>query len=120
MNKQKILVNRIKENCLKNNDGITLDFKGYIVNKNNGYYVSITKIKGRNLNLMIKRILFIKKYAFNQVKENMFIGFWRDRENNKYLDLSLYILIYFKISFSSPPIISNNDDPSGTSIWIKF
>jgi len=83
-------INKIKEVILKNPDGCTFDFKGNIINKNNGFFVSITNIKGKQINHLIKKLLYIKKTGFKEVK-NLNGGCWKDKQNNFYLDLTLYL-----------------------------
>jgi hypothetical protein len=90
MVKQKDTIKKIKDILIKNPDGITLDFKGNILNKSDGFYISITNIKGKNLNLLLRRLFFIKRFAFNQMKNKLILGFWKDKDNKNYLDLSLY------------------------------
>jgi len=88
-----IIVNTIKENILKNSNGITLNFKGDIQNFRNGFYVSITnnKIDLKKIDKSIKQLIQIKKQFFSELN-NLFIGSWIDeKENVLYLDLSFYI-----------------------------
>lgn len=90
MVKQKDTIKKIKDILKNNPDGITLDFKGNILNKSDGFYISITNIKGKNLNLLLRRLFFIRKFAFSQIKNKLLIGYWNDKNKN-YLDLSLHI-----------------------------
>ncbi len=82
-------INRIKENLLNNKNGITLNFNGNIENKKNGFYISISNIKGKSINYLIKKTLSIRNTAFKEVN-NLFLGGWN---NGVYyfLDLTLYI-----------------------------
>lgn len=88
---KQIQINKIKEVILKNENGFTLrltTLKPYEENK--GYAVAITNLKGKQINHLIKKVLFISK-AFKQIEKNLFIGGWKDKENNFYLDLTLII-----------------------------
>lgn len=80
----------LKEVILKNPNGFTCDFKGNLVNKKNGFFVSITDIKGKQINRLIKKILYIKQNGFKENK-NLSFGYWKDEQNILYTDLSLYI-----------------------------
>ena len=82
-------INLIRENLKKNPEGITLNFKGEVVNKKKGFYVSISNISGRRLNYLINKTLFIRKTAFKETK-NLFMGGWFDGKKY-FLDLSLFV-----------------------------
>ena len=86
MDKQKQILKRV---ILNNKDGFTCDFKGNLINKNNGFFVGITNIKGKQLNRLINKILYIKKNGFNDLKD-LYVGGWYE-EKTFYLDLSLYV-----------------------------
>lgn len=79
----------LKEVILKNDNGFTCDFNGHLISKDNGFFIAITNIKGKNLNRLIQKVLYIKRTGFNHLK-NMLVGGWKDNDNNFYLDLSLY------------------------------
>lgn len=85
------IINTIKKEILKNKEGLTIDFKGNIQNKEGGFYVSITdnKTELNNLNKSLYD-LFKFKELFKNLQDNIFIGCWID-ENNLFMDLSLYI-----------------------------
>jgi isocitrate lyase len=81
----------IKDILNKNKDGFTISFndlKPY--SKNKGYSVSLTNIKGKNINNLIKKVLLVGEYGFKDIKENIYIGGWFDNEHKtQYLDLSI-------------------------------
>lgn len=79
----------LKEVILKNESGFTCDFNGHLISKDNGFFIAITNIKGKNLNHLIRKVLYIKWAGFNHLK-NLLVGGWKDTDNNFYLDLSLY------------------------------
>ncbi len=82
-------INRIRENLINNKDGITLNFMGNIENKQDGFYISISNIKGKSINYLIKKTLSIRNTAFKEVN-NLFMGGWNDG-TYYFLDLTLYI-----------------------------
>ena len=82
-------INLIKENLKKNPEGITLNFKGEVVDKKKGFYVSISNISGKRLNLLISKTLTIRRIAFKDTK-NLFMGGWFDGKNY-FLDLTLFV-----------------------------
>jgi len=86
MNKK---INLIKENLKANKDGVTLDFKGAVVEKKSGFYVSISNISGKRLNYLINKTLVIRRTAFKDTK-NLFIGGWNDGKKY-FLDLTLFV-----------------------------
>lgn len=79
----------LKEVILNNKEGFTCDFKGKLINKENGFFIGITNIKGKQINRLIEKVLYIKKNGFKDNK-NLFIGGWNDGKTF-YLDLSLYV-----------------------------
>ena len=83
-------INNIKTIIKENKNGFTIDLNGHFINKQEGFFIGITNLKGRNLNHLIKKVLYIKRMGFNGNK-NLFIGGWCDNKNNFYLDLSLYV-----------------------------
>lgn len=83
-------INKIKEFILNNREGFSCNLYGNPINKKEGYFISITNIKGKRLNHLIKKVLYIKRFGFKG-NNNLFIGGWTDKENNFYLDLSLYL-----------------------------
>ena len=89
MQQQKIIT-ILKEVILKNKGGFSCGLNGKPIKHKDGFFLSITNIKGKMLNHLIKKVLFIKRFGFKNNK-NIFIGGWCDGENNFYLDLSLYI-----------------------------
>jgi len=82
-------LNLIKENLKKNPEGITLNFKGEVVEKKSGFYVSISNISGRRLNYLISKTLDIRRTAFKNTN-NLFMGGWFDGKKY-FLDLTLFI-----------------------------
>ena len=74
-------INKIKEVILNNGEGFTIDLNGNAIKKDNGFFISITHIKGKNLNHLIRKVLYIKRFGFNHLKD-LFIGGWKDKENN--------------------------------------
>ena len=89
MDKQK-QINILREVILSNKEGFSCNLNGKPINKKEGYFISITNIKGKSLNHLIKKVLYIKQFGFKG-NNNLFIDGWTDRENNFYLDLSLYL-----------------------------
>jgi len=85
MEKIKIINKNLKENP----EGVTLNFKGAVVEKKKGFYVSISNISGRRLNMLINKTLIIKKTAFNKTK-NLYLGGWYDGKKY-FLDLTLFV-----------------------------
>ncbi len=82
-------INLIKKILKENKEGVTLNFKGAVIKKESGFYVSISNISGRRLSLLINKTLAIRRMAFKDTK-NLFLGGWND--GNKYfLDLTLFI-----------------------------
>lgn len=82
-------INLIIKNLKENPEGVTLDFKGAVVERRRGFYVSISNISGRRLSLLISKTLMIKQTAFKDTK-NLYLGGWND--GNKYfLDLTFFI-----------------------------
>ena len=88
--KTKKQINILKGVILKNKNGFSCDFRGRLINKNKGFFVAITDIKGKNLNYLIKKVLYIKRMGFKDNK-NLIVGGWKDKEGFFYLDLSLYL-----------------------------
>lgn len=82
--------NKIKEVILNNKNGFSCSLTGKPINKKNGYFISITNIKGKRLNHLIKKVLYIQRKGFKG-NNNLFIGGWKDEDNIFYLDLSLYL-----------------------------
>jgi len=78
----------LKEVVLKNQDGFTCDFNGKAINKTDGFFIAITNIKGKQINRLINKILYIKTTGFKDNK-NLLVGGWK--EDLFYLDLSLYV-----------------------------
>jgi len=83
-------IRKIKEVILNNKNGFTINLNGKFVNKDNGYFISLTNIKGRNLNLLIKKALYIQRIGFKNNK-NIYLGGWVDKQNNFFLDLTIHI-----------------------------
>ncbi len=82
-------INLIEKNLKENHDGVTLNFRGAVVEKKRGYFVSISNISGKRLSLLITKTLTIQKTAFKYTK-NLYLGGWND--GNKYfLDLTLFV-----------------------------
>lgn len=79
---------RLKEVIENNQNGFTCNLKGELSSYQKGYFIGITHIKGKNLNLLLKKVLFIKEKGFNHM-DNLFLGGWSDK-GIFYLDLSLY------------------------------
>ncbi len=82
-------INTLKEVILKNKDGFSCSLNGKPIKHKEGFFLSITNIKGKRLNHLIRKVLFIKRFGFKDNK-NLFIGGWADNDNNFYLDLSLH------------------------------
>lgn len=82
-------INLIKFNLQENKGGVTLNFKGEVVKKKRGFYVSISNISGRSLNFLIDKTLAIRRVAFRDTK-NLFMGGWNDGKKY-FLDLTLFI-----------------------------
>ncbi len=80
---------RINKNLQANKDGVTLNFKGEVVEKKQGFYVSISNISGRRLNYLITKTLAIRRTAFKDTK-NLFLGGWNDGKKY-FLDLTLFV-----------------------------
>lgn len=83
-------IKAIKEIYLKNKDGFTIgfnDLKPYSENK--GFSVGITNIKGKNLNNLIKKVLFIGENGFSQIDEKYIGGWFNPEDKMFYLDLSI-------------------------------
>ncbi len=83
-------INILREIMLKNKEGFSCNLNGNPVNKKEGFFISITNIKGKSLNHLIKKVLYIKRFGFKNNK-NLFIGGWTDKDKTFYLDLSLYL-----------------------------
>jgi len=82
---------KLKSVILKNQNGFTCNFKGKIVSKTEGYFLSITNIKGKQIKPLIKKVISIKQKGFNENK-NLLLGGWLDNNDKTfYLDLSLYL-----------------------------
>jgi len=82
-------INRIKENLLNNKNGITLNFNGNIENKKDGFYISISNIKAKRINYLIKKTLNIRNTAFKEIN-NLFLGGWNNG-THYFLNLTLYV-----------------------------
>jgi len=84
-------IHNLKRFISKNPDGFTIgfnDLKPYSLKK--GYSVSLTNIKGKNVNTLIKKVLNVGNIGFNSIRNKLFIGGWNDLNNNTfYLDLSI-------------------------------
>lgn len=89
MTTQKATIETLKSIAKSNHEGFTIKattLKSYSAKK--GYAVSITNIKGKNLNLLSKKVLFCLNVGFSHIKKNLYIGGWRDTDNIYYIDLS--------------------------------
>jgi hypothetical protein len=81
---------KIKEIILNNKEGFTIGFKDLKAYKGVGYSVSLTNIKGKNLNNLIRKVLIVGNYGFKEIHNNLYIGGWfNSKENIQYLDLSI-------------------------------
>ena len=83
-------IQQIKEIYLNNKEGFTIgfdDLKAY--SKNEGYSIGITNIKGKNLNNLIRKVLFIGNNGFSQIKEKYIGGWFNPQDKMFYLDLSI-------------------------------
>ena len=82
-------INLIKKNLKENPEGVTLDFKGAVVEKKNPIYISISNISGKGLNYLIRKTLNIRRVAFKDTK-NLYLGGWHDGKK-QFLDLTLFV-----------------------------
>ena len=84
---------RLKDICLKNKEGFSIDFNLKPNTYKTGFFVSITDNKNKNLDLAIKNLFKTKRNKFKHFShKKLYIGFWIDKKTNiSYLDLSLYI-----------------------------
>lgn len=80
---------KIRKVIKENPEGFTIDLNADSVKKTDGFFIGITNIKGKNINQLIQRVLFIKKTGFKGTN-NLLIGGWKDENKTFYLDLSLY------------------------------
>lgn len=92
MKTQQQIINTLINTIKTNKAGFTLKYttlKPYI--KNKGFAVSITNIKSKKPLIAIKKLLLCLK-CFNQIKNNLYIGGWYNKEDNyAYIDLSLIL-----------------------------
>lgn len=88
--KQKNKLIKLVSIAKENKAGFTIklnDLKPY--NSKEGYACAITNIKGKNLKLLSRKVLFIAENGFSQIKEKLFIGGWYNEEDKRYyIDLS--------------------------------
>lgn len=75
----------------ENSDGLTINPSTLTaVNKNNGYFVSITDNEYKRVG--IKTVNSLKKQAKKLNLKKFYIGYWKDKKTNlKFVDLSLFI-----------------------------
>ena len=80
-NRKREIVNRIRTLIKENPQGFTATQDGYLLSVKNGYAVSITNNKGKQINRIVNKVLDLEKPI------NSFIGGWNDN-GVFYLDVS--------------------------------
>lgn len=82
-------INLIEKNLKENKNGVTLNFRGAVVEKKKGFYVSISNISGRRLSLLIEKTLTIRRTAFKDTQD-LYLGGWNNGKKY-FLDLTLFV-----------------------------
>lgn len=83
----------LRDFCLKNSDGFSIDFNLKPSKHKKGFFISITDNSHNDLNKAIDSLFKLRDSKFKHISNKMlYIGYWKDSKTNKnYLDLSIHI-----------------------------